>query len=100
MPEKSADALPYRSNVTATKFPAPLLDRIDIHLHALPLKTRELIDAPSEESSASIKERTTKARQIQWQRFKGLPVLCNAHMESAHLRNFCSLSKDAKEYFN
>ena len=52
---------------------------------------------PLEESSAVIKERTTKARQVQWQRFKGLPVLCNAHMESSHLRNFCALSKEAKE---
>ena len=79
------------------KISGPLLDRIDIHLHALPLKTRELVDAPLEESSALIKERTTKARQVQWQRFKGLPVLCNAQMESSHLRNFCPLSKDAKE---
>jgi magnesium chelatase family protein len=78
------------------KISGPLLDRIDIHLHALPLKTRELVDAPLEESSAIIKERTTKARQVQWQRFKGQPVLCNAHMESAHLRNFCTLSKEAK----
>jgi magnesium chelatase family protein len=78
------------------KISGPLLDRIDIHLHALPLKTRELVDAPLEESSAIIKERTTKARQAQWQRFKGQPVLCNAHMESSHLRNFCVLSKEAK----
>ena len=78
------------------KISGPLLDRIDIHLHALPLKTRELVDAPLEETSFAIKERTTKARQSQWQRFKGLPVLCNAQMESSHLRNFCTLSKEAK----
>lgn len=79
------------------KISGPLMDRIDIHLHALPLKTRELVDAPLEESSAAIKERTTQARQVQWQRFKGQPVLCNAHMETAHLRNFCILSKAAKD---
>jgi magnesium chelatase family protein len=78
------------------KISGPLLDRIDIHLHALPLKTRELVDAPLEESSTMIKERTTQARQVQWRRFSGLPVLCNAHMESTHLRNFCVLSKEAK----
>jgi magnesium chelatase family protein len=78
------------------KISGPLLDRIDIHLHALPLKTREMVDAPLEETSQAIKERTTKARQAQWQRFKGLPVLCNAHMESSHLRHFCHLSKEAK----
>ena len=33
---------------------------------------------------------------MQWQRFQGLPVLCNAQMESAHLRNFCVLSKETK----
>jgi magnesium chelatase family protein len=74
-----------------------LLDRIDIHLHALPLKTRELVDVPLEEPSAAIKERTTRARKVQWQRFQGQPVLCNAHMESPHLRHFCLLSKEAKE---
>jgi magnesium chelatase family protein len=79
------------------KISGPLLDRIDIHLHALPLKTHELVDVPPQESSAEIKERTTHARQRQWDRFKGLPVLCNAHMESPHLRQFCALSKEAKE---
>ena len=78
------------------KMSGPLLDRIDIHLHALPLKTREIVDAPTEESSAAIKERTTQARQRQWQRFQGLALLCNAHMESSHLRLFCALSKEAK----
>jgi len=79
------------------KMSGPILDRIDIHLHAMPLKTQELMDTPVEESSATIKERTTKARQRQRQRFKGTPVLCNAHMESSHLRQCCALSKGAKE---
>lgn len=78
------------------KISGPLLDRIDIHLHALPLKTSELIDAPAEECSATIKERASTARRVQWQRFQGLPVLCNAHMETSHLHNFCALSRDAK----
>jgi len=78
------------------KMSGPLLDRIDIHLHALPLKTRELVDVPLEETSQAIKERTSRARQVQWARFSGLPVLCNAQMETAHLRNFCPLSKKAK----
>jgi magnesium chelatase family protein len=78
------------------KISGPLLDRIDIHMHALPLKTRQLVDSPMEETSASIRERTTQARRKQWQRFGGLPVFCNAQMESTHLRQFCQLSKEAK----
>src|SRR5262249_38668333 len=46
---------------------------------------------------ATIKERTTKARQVQWHRFKGQPITCNAHMETSHLRQFCHLSKEAKK---
>jgi magnesium chelatase family protein len=82
------------------KISGPLLDRIDIHLHALPLKTNELVDAPAEECSADIKERTAKHDSVQWQRFKGLPVLCNAHMETSHLHNFCALSKAKPKDFH
>ena len=78
------------------KMSGPILDRIDIHLQAMPLKTMELVDAHPEESSAAIKDRTTRARQVQWQRFKGLPVLCNAQMETSHLRQFCTLGPEAK----
>lgn len=79
------------------KISGPILDRIDIHLHALPLKTSDFVDAPSEEFSIEIKKRTTKARQLQLHRFKGAPILCNAHMETSNLRDFCVLSKEAKE---
>jgi magnesium chelatase family protein len=79
------------------KISGPLLDRIDIHLHALPLKTRQMSDSPPEETSLAVKQRTTKARQIQWQRFNGLPIFCNAHMEGPHLRQFCPLSNEAGE---
>ena len=97
VPGKVCRCSPLQVDKYRHKISGPLLDRIDIHLHALPLKTRELVDAPLEESSSTIKERTTKARQVQWQRFQGQPVLCNAHMESLHLRNFCPLSKEAKK---
>ena len=94
---KSCRCSPLQIDRYQHKISGPLIDRIDIHLHALPLKTRELIDAPMEETSETIKKRTTEARQVQWQRFKGSPVLCNAQMEASHLRNFCLLSKEAKK---
>ena len=97
VPGKVCRCSPLQIERYKHKISGPLLDRIDIHLHALPLKTCELVDAPLEESSSVIKERTSRARQLQWQRFKGLAVLCNAQMESAHLRQFCILSKEAKK---
>jgi len=96
VPGKICRCSPLQIERYRQKISGPLLDRIDIHLHALPLKTNELIDAPAEEPSATIKERAAMARRRQWQRFQGLPVLCNAHMESSHLHNFCALSREAK----
>jgi magnesium chelatase family protein len=96
VPGKICRCSPLQIEKYRQKISGPLLDRIDIHLHALPLKTNELIDATTEECSATIKQRASAARKTQWQRFQGLPVLCNAHMESSHLHNFCALSKPAK----
>ncbi len=96
VPGKICHCSPLQVERYRQKISGPLLDRIDIHLHALPLKTSELVDAPGEECSATIKERASTARRMQWQRFQGLPVLCNAHMETAHLHNFCALSREAK----
>ena len=48
------------------------------------------------ESSASIRERVIKARQIQEERFKEVPgVHCNAQMTPALLREYCKLDDKA-----
>ena len=48
------------------------------------------------ESSASIRERVIKARQIQEERFREEPgVHCNAQMTPALLRRYCQLDEKA-----
>ncbi|MDN4754578.1 YifB family Mg chelatase-like AAA ATPase [Porphyromonadaceae bacterium W3.11] len=51
----------------------PLLDRIDIQVEIAPVPFESLSDKAPGESSAAIRERVMKAREIQRQRFKDLP---------------------------
>ncbi len=81
----------YRSRISG-----PLLDRIDIQVEVAALSEEELIRAPSGDSSEKVRERTTKAREIQIERFKGQNLYCNARMEPRQLRIFCELNKQAE----
>ena len=52
------------------KISNPLLDRIDIHIEVQPVKYSDLTDKMKEESSATIRQRVNKAREIQIERYK------------------------------
>lgn len=52
------------------KISGPLLDRIDIHIEVYPVEFDDISSTAPAESSASIRERVIKAREIQTERFK------------------------------
>ena len=79
------------------KISGPMLDRIDIHIEVPRLKDQELVNEPNGESSASIRTRVEKARQVQRQRFVGNGVYCNAHMSSKQIRKFCDPNDGVKD---
>ena len=74
----------------------PLMDRIDLHVEVTPVSREEMSSAEVAESSASIRERVIRARQVQAQRFKGLGIYTNTMMSSAMLRKFCPLTDVAR----
>ena len=75
----------------------PLLDRIDIHLHVPALKTEDLLNAPSGESSEIIRTRVVAARRRQLERFKGEKIYANAQMSHRHLKKFCVLDPTSQK---
>lgn len=75
----------------------PLLDRIDIIVEAPALEFDELRRRTLAESSASIRHRVNRAREIQRLRFPEDGTMSNARMDSNQLREFCSLSVDGEE---
>ena len=75
---------------------APLfLDRIDIQVEVQPVEFDAMSSTIDGESSASIRARVVKARDIQSRRFADIPeVHCNAQMTSAMLRKYCAIDSE------
>ena len=86
------DVRRYQSRISG-----PLLDRIDIITEAPALEFEELRRKAPAESSAEIRARVNQAREIQRRRFPDDGTMCNAHMESRDLRQFCQLSPEGEE---
>lgn len=76
-----------------SKISGPLLDRIDIHVDVPAVEFKELRGktAPQGESSADIRERVDRAREIQLQRFISEGIYSNSAMASRQIRKFCEL---------
>lgn len=78
------------------KISGPLMDRIDIQVEAQSVPFEEMAKAPKGESSAVIRERVLKARQIQIERYKDVKgVHCNAQMTTSLLQQYVQLDEKA-----
>lgn len=75
-----------------SKISGPLLDRIDMHIEVVPVELEKITGTQDSESSAIIRDRVIKARNIQTERFKEWPEIhSNAQMNSALLKKYCPL---------
>jgi len=74
------------------KISGPMLDRIDIQLEAETVKYTDL-RAMHGESSAAIKERVNRAREIQKIRYKDDNITCNAQLYGGLVEKYCSLGE-------
>ena len=93
-PEKQCVCTPGAIQKYLNRISGPMLDRIDIHVEVIPVPFEKLSSAPPTESSAQIRERVIKARQIQEERFvPWSDVHCNAQMTSKLIRQFCVLDE-------
>ena len=87
----------HQINRYRAKISGPLLDRIDIHVEAAPISEKELLERPSGENSAQIRERVIKARAIQQRRFPGTKISCNAMMGPRELQEHCGLDAPSRQ---
>ena len=73
-----------------SRISGPLMDRIDMHVEVTPVCAAELSAAAPGESSAAIRARVVRAREVQAVRFRGAQgVHTNAMMNAAMLREYC-----------
>jgi magnesium chelatase family protein len=93
-------ATPQQIQRYLSKISGPLLDRIDIHIDVPKVNHDELLSKQTGESSASIRERVIKAREIQSRRFKDYKaqsIFCNAQMPPKLIREFCKLDAASEQ---
>ncbi len=81
------------------KISGPLLDRISIHVAVRPVDPEALRGAPpAGDSSATLREIATRARDIQRRRFEnGRADVCNAVMPESAFAELCPMAPDAEE---
>ena len=73
-----------------SRISGPLMDRIDMHVEVTPVCAAELSAAAPGESSAAIRARVVRAREVQAVRFRcAQGVHTNAMMNAAMLREYC-----------
>jgi magnesium chelatase family protein len=75
----------------------PLLDRIDIHVEVPRLSPTELMSKNTGESSATVRDRVCRAREIQVARLSEHGITCNAQLKPRHIKEFCTLDEAARD---
>ena len=82
----------YRARISG-----PLLDRIDIQVEVDGVTYDDLSGGENGETSAEIKKRTDRAREIQRERYAGENVNTNSEMNEKDIRKYCALSKECDD---
>lgn len=82
------------------KISNPLLDRIDIHIEVSPVEYNDLKGDRKEETSATIRGRVKKARDIQLNRYKGRKVFSNSQISNKDIIKFCKLANTSEILMN
>jgi magnesium chelatase family protein len=97
-PTKECTCTPPQIQKYMAKISGPLLDRIDLHIEVPAVKYKELASKSSGETSAQIRERVMKAREVQGARFRGRKGLyCNTDMQSKDIKEFCQIDEHGEE---
>lgn len=93
-PTKPCVCNPGQVQKYLSRISGPLLDRIDIQIEITPVPFEKMSDRRVSESSADIRQRVIKARQIQDKRFAMYNgVYCNAQMTPKLLAQFAQPDK-------
>ncbi|MDY2841812.1 MAG: YifB family Mg chelatase-like AAA ATPase [Candidatus Borkfalkiaceae bacterium] len=79
-----------------SKISGPLMDRIDIQVQVDEVKYAELSSDEKSETSATVRERVNRTREIQRKRFENDCVKTNADMGERQIAKYCVLSADCE----
>src|SRR5512135_3261613 len=87
---------PHQIQTYRSKVSGPLMDRIDIHIEVPAIKFNEISSDVQGEPSAAIRDRVTRARAMQQERFRSDGIYANAHMKPRHIRKYCKIDSQCQ----
>ncbi len=97
-PEKECVCAPGVVQRYLNKISGPLLDRIDLHVEVTPVSFDQMTETRKTESSAEIRNRVIKAREVQEIRFKNQNgIFNNAMMSSNRVKEVCQINEAGKK---
>jgi magnesium chelatase family protein len=97
-PDKECVCPPGGVRKYLNRLSGPLLDRIDIHIEVTPVPFNDLTNRRKSESSADVRTRVLRAREIQSHRFaKHDGIYCNAQMQAGLLREICLIDEAGQQ---
>ena len=80
-----------------SKLSGPIMDRIDLHIEIDNVTYDDLNSVENCESSAQVKARVNKARELQLNRFKGTKIYSNSKMNVLQTKKYCALDDESKK---
>ncbi len=96
-PTRKCTCSPKMVSKYLNRISGPMLDRLDLHIEVPPVEYGELRNNEKIETSAEIRERVNKAREIQNERYKNTGVTCNSRLTPSLLRKHCVMSEAASK---
>ncbi|WP_028951009.1 YifB family Mg chelatase-like AAA ATPase [Sulfurihydrogenibium subterraneum] len=99
-PVKECKCSPAEIKRYLGKISGPLLDRIDLSVTVMPVKTTDLSSNKPHETSKEIRERVIRAVEIQNNRFKNEKIKFNSQMTPSHIEVYANLSESARNTLN
>jgi magnesium chelatase family protein len=94
--DRECKCSPVQIHKYLSKISGPVMDRIDIQVEVDNIAYSDLNNETKGESSAQIKQRVDKARNIQLERFEGTKTFSNAKMTVPQTKKYCALSKECQ----
>ncbi|MFA5022439.1 MAG: YifB family Mg chelatase-like AAA ATPase [Patescibacteria group bacterium] len=95
--DRNCSCLPAQIINYQKRISGPLLDRIDLHVEVPKVKFDKLTGDQTAESSAEIRKRVQRVRDIEQKRFGNLGIITNSEMSSRQTKDFCAVDEKTIE---
>jgi magnesium chelatase family protein len=96
-PEKECQCPSGAVSRYLNRISGPLLDRVDLHIEVLPVERSALHQKNGGETSAEVRLRVERAREIQHQRLSKGNIFTNASMKRCDIEEFCELDLNGRQ---